>query len=80
MLTLLSSSSIPTDSQDNPTLLPLTPRLLPILAEVLAPEPADQLPNDDTREKIEQLVRYIAGKGKQGKKEVLKYDRLAALL
>ena len=68
------------DSEGNLTLLPLTPRLLPILAEVLAPEPEDQLPNDETRGKIVQLVRYIAGKGPQGRQEVLKYDGLAALV
>ena len=68
------------DSENNPHLLPLTPRLLPILAEVLAPEPKDQLPNDETREKIVQLVRYIAGKGTQGKQAVAKYEGLAALL
>lgn len=69
-----------TDSRGNSTLLPLTPRLLPVLAEVLAPEPKDQLPNEETREKIVQLVRYIAGKGPQGRQEVLKYENLAALL
>ncbi len=58
----------------------MTPRLLPVLAEVLAPEPEDQLPNDETRAKIVQLVRYIAGKGAQGKQEVNKYETLAALL
>ena len=68
------------DSEDHSILLPLTPRLLPILAEVLAPEPEDQLPNDETREKIVQLVKYIAGKGAQGKREVSKYENLAALL
>lgn len=68
------------DSQSNSTLLPLTPRILPILAEVLAPEPEDQLPNEETREKIVQLVRYIAGKGEQGRREVAKYEGLAALL
>ena len=68
------------DSENNPNLIPLTPRLLPVLVEVLAPQPEDQLPNDETREKIVQLVRYIAGKGTQGKQEVGKYEALVALL
>ena len=68
------------DSKNDTTLLPLTPRLLPILAEVLADEPEDQLPNDETKDKIIQLVKYVASKGQQGKAEVMKYEVLAALL
>ena len=54
----------------------LTPRILPILAEVTAPEPANQL-KDETREKIAQLVKFLAGKYSQ---EVRNYEALGALI
>ena len=60
-------------------LISQTPRLLAILAEVLAPEPKDQV-TDETREKIVELVRYVAGKGAQGKAEVGKYETLVSAL
>ena len=36
--------------------------------------------NEETREKILQLVRYVAGKGAQGKNEVSKYETLVKAL
>ncbi|KAL9102305.1 MAG: hypothetical protein Q9163_002523 [Psora crenata] len=63
-------------SKGEPNIVSQTPQLLPILAEVVAPEPKDQL-KDETREKISQLVKYVAGKHPE---EVQKYDTLAALV
>ena len=64
------------DSEQDKTIMSLTPRILPILAEVTAPEPKDQL-KDETREKIAHLVKFLAGKYPQ---EVRKYEGLAALM
>ncbi|KAG8532910.1 uncharacterized protein KY384_002788 [Bacidia gigantensis] len=64
------------DSKGERTIVGLTPQLLPILAEVLAPEPENQL-KDETREKIVQLVKFVAGKHPG---EVRKYEGLAALV
>ena len=64
------------DSKGEPTIISLTPQLLPILAEVLAPEPEAQL-KDETRQKIVQLVKFVAGKHPG---EVRKYEGLAALV
>lgn len=65
-----------TDSQGNQTIISQTPRLLPIIAEVLAPVPEKQI-KDETREKLTQLVKFVAGKQPQ---EVRKYESLAALV
>lgn len=54
----------------------MTPRLLPVLVEVLAPEPANQL-KDETRNNICQLVKFVASKNAA---EVRKYPSLAALV
>ncbi|MDI1489575.1 MAG: hypothetical protein OHK93_000772 [Ramalina farinacea] len=62
--------------QEEPTLISLTPQLLPILAEVLAPEPKDQL-KEETRGKLVQLVGFLAGKDR---KEVGKYEVLREVL
>ena len=64
------------DQQEEPTLISLTPQLLPILAEVLAPEPKDQL-KEETRGKVVQLVGFLAGKDR---KEVGKYEVLREVL
>ncbi|KAK4696975.1 importin-4, partial [Lecanoromycetidae sp. Uapishka_2] len=63
-------------SQGDQTIIGLTPQILPILAEVIAPEPEGQL-KDETREKITQLVKFVATKQPQ---EVRKYEGLAALV
>lgn len=42
----------------------------------MGPEPKDQI-NDETREKLMQLVKFLAGKQPQ---EVRKYEALAALV
>ena len=66
------------DSQNNQTIIPLTPQLLPIIAEVMAvPSGPDQQINDETRGKLTELVRYVATKSSG---EVRKYEVLAALL
>lgn len=64
------------DSEGDQTIIPLTPQLLPVIAEVMAPEPENQI-NDETREKLTQLVKFLAGKQPQ---EVRKYEGLAALV
>lgn len=48
------------DSSSEPTILSLTPQLLHVLDQVMAP-PYDQL-NDATREQLVQLVRFVHGK------------------
>lgn len=48
------------DSSSEPTILSLTPQLLHVLNQVMAP-PYDQL-NDATREQLIQLVRFVHGK------------------
>ena len=53
-----------------------TGRLMAVLAEVVAEEPEGQI-GEETRGKIEQLVRYVAGK-QPG--EVRKYEGLAAMV
>ena len=53
----------------------LTPQVLPILAEVTTGDP-DQL-RDETKEKISQLVKFLASKYPQ---EVRKYEGLAELV
>ncbi len=53
----------------------LTPQILPVLAEVMSGDP-NQL-KDDTREKISQLVKFLASKYPR---EVRKYEGLAALV
>jgi hypothetical protein len=65
-----------TDSQGDQTIIGLTPQILPVLAEVMAPEPKDQI-KDETREKITQLVKFVATKQPQ---ELRKYEGLAALV
>lgn len=45
------------DSSREPTILSLTPQLLHVLDQVMAP-PYDQL-NDATREQLVQLVRFV---------------------
>ena len=59
------------DSAGNSTLINLTPELLPILESILSP-PEDQL-KDATREKVSQLVKFIASKHPR---EVHKYPVL----
>jgi hypothetical protein len=65
-----------TDSEGDQTIISLTPQLLPIIAEVMAPQPEKQI-KDETREKLTQLVKFVAGKQPQ---EVRKYEALAALV
>lgn len=48
------------DSQGDQTIISLTPQLLPIIAEVMAPQPEKQI-KDETREKLTQLVKFVAG-------------------
>lgn len=64
------------DSQGDQTIIGLTPQILPVLAEVMAPEPEGQI-KDETREQITQLVKFLATKQPQ---EVRKYECLAALV
>lgn len=61
-----------TDSASEPTILSLTPQLLPILNHVLSP-PDEQL-GDTTRSQLVEMVKYVHGKYPQ---EVRKYERLA---
>ncbi len=70
------SANVPPDQESNPTMISLTPTLLPILAEVMAPKPSGQL-KDDTREKLTELVKFLATKQPA---EVRKYEGLAALV
>ena len=65
----------PPDSENNKTIIALTPQVLPVLAEVTSGDPS-QL-NDDTREKISELVKYLATKYPR---EVRKYEGLAAIV
>lgn len=65
-----------TDSEGDQTIISLTPQLLPIIAEVMAPQPEKQI-KDETREKLTQLVKFVARKQPQ---EVRKYEGLAALV
>ena len=53
----------------------LTPQVLPVLAEVTSGDPT-QL-KDDTREKISELVKFLATKYPR---EVRKYEGLAAIV
>lgn len=53
----------------------LTPEILPVLAEVTSGDP-NQL-KDDTREKISELVKFLATRYPQ---EVRKYEGLAAIV
>ncbi len=48
------------DSAGEPTILGLTPQLLPILEKVLGP-PENQL-NDETREQVLEMVKFVHGK------------------
>lgn len=73
---LTCPSSNQTDQQSNQTIISLTPTLLPILAEVMAPTPPGQL-KPATREKLTELVKFLATK-QPG--EVRKYEVLAALV
>ena len=57
-------------------MIALTPSLLPILAEVMAPVPPGQL-KDATRENLTELVQFLATKQPA---EVRKYEGLAALV
>lgn len=61
------------DSAGEPTILGLTPQLLPILEQVLG-EPEEQL-NEKTREQVLEMVRFIHGKQPV---MVRKYPGLAA--
>ncbi|KAL8785414.1 MAG: hypothetical protein Q9195_008649 [Heterodermia aff. obscurata] len=65
----------PANSTNNPPLVALTPQLLPILESVLAP-PEEQI-KESTREKLGQMVRFIAGKHPQ---EVGKYAGLVEVV
>ena len=56
-------------------MISLTPTLLPILAEAMAPDPPGQL-KDATRETLTELVKFLATKQPA---EVRKYEGLAAL-
>ena len=69
-------ANIKPDQQSNPTMISLTPSLLPILAEVMAPTPPGQL-TDATRENLTELVQFLATKQPA---EVRKYEGLAALV
>lgn len=64
------------DQESNPTMISLTPTLLPILVEVMAPKPSGQL-KDATREQLTELVKFLATKQPA---EVRKYQGLAALV
>ncbi|KAL6714314.1 hypothetical protein ACLMJK_007737 [Lecanora helva] len=64
-------------SESDQTIIPLTPRILPIIAEVMASRPDEKQIDEDTREKLIQLVKFIAGKNPG---EVRKYEGLAALV
>ena len=64
------------DSQGNQTIISASPQILPIIAEVMASPPEEQI-KDETREKLTQLVKFLAGKQPQ---EVRKYEGLAALV
>lgn len=64
------------DQESNPTIISLTPTLLPILAEAMAPTPAGQL-DDATRVKLTELVKFLATKQPA---EVRRYEGLAALV
>jgi len=59
------------DSASEPTILSLTPQLLPILNQVLSP-PDEQL-SDATRSQLVEMVKYVHGKYPS---EVKKYERL----
>ncbi|KAL8982681.1 MAG: hypothetical protein Q9205_002886 [Flavoplaca limonia] len=60
-------------SEGEPTILGLTPKLLPVLEHVLGP-PEEQL-DDETREQVVQLVKFLHGKQAQ---LVKKYPGLMA--
>ncbi|KAL8669846.1 MAG: hypothetical protein Q9168_005586 [Polycauliona sp. 1 TL-2023] len=60
-------------SEGEPTILGLTPKILPILEQVLGP-PEEQL-DDETREQVVQLVKFLHGKQAQ---LVKKYPGLMA--
>ena len=59
------------DSSGNPTILNLTPQLLPILDKVLSP-PEDQV-KDSTRAQLVQMVKFIASKHPR---EISGFERL----
>lgn len=63
------------DSSGESTILSLTPQLLPVLDQVMAP-PTDQL-TDTTREVLTQLVKFVHGKEPA---LVRKYATLATLV
>lgn len=46
------------DQHNNPTILKLTPNLIPVFTKVLSP-PLEQL-DDETREKVKQTVDFLA--------------------
>ena len=73
---LTNCLSKPIDQESDRTIISLTPTLLPILAEVMAPEPPGQL-KDATRKKLTELVKFLASKQPA---EVRKYEGLAALV
>lgn len=58
-----NSAGVDVDSAGEPTILGLTPQLLPILEKVLG-EPENQL-NDETREQVVEMVKFIHGKQPQ---------------
>ena len=64
------------DQEGNNTMISLTPKILPILAEVMAPQPEGQL-EDETRAQLVELVKFLAQKQPN---EVRKYEGLAALM
>ena len=47
----------PQDSKGEPTIINLTPKIVPILAQVMGP-PADQL-KEEVREQLTQLIRFL---------------------
>jgi len=79
-MSIKASASDPTnlfiDSEGDQTIISLTPQILPVVAEVMAPEPEGQI-KDETREKLTQLVKFVATKQPL---EVRKYEGLAVLI
>lgn len=66
---------LPTDSAAEPTIISLTPQLVPVFAQVLGP-PEDQL-KDETREQLIELVRFVHSKRPE---LVERHEGLMALL
>lgn len=62
------------DSEGEPIIVNLTPQILPVVAEVMAP-PTTQL-KDETREKLVQLVKFVNSKQPAA---IAKYETLNAI-